>query len=190
MVVLALQGPTRPDPNRSCLQIVQRFLTAFSQPSLGDSAARPGGLVPARFRFLDRLSDLYGYMVVLALPRVQGIHRPRPDPNRSCLQIVQRFLTAFSQPSLGDFQQPGLAAGLRTAKEGWFRPGSGFWIVSLISTATWWSWRSPGSKGFTGRGRTQTAAACRLFRGFSQLSHSQVLGISSSQAWRPDSGPE
>ena len=43
---------------------------------------------------------------------------------------------------------------------------------------------APWSKAFTGR--TQTAAACRFFTGFSQFSHSRVLGISSSQAWRPD----
>ena len=46
---------------------------------------------------------------------------------------------------------------------------------------------APWSKGFTGR--TQTAAACRFFTGFSQLSHSRVLGISSSQAW-PRRGTE
>ena len=103
-------GP-KPQLLAGCSEVSHSFLTA---KSWGFPAARPdgrtqdceGGLVPARFRFLDRLSDLYGYMVVLALPRVQGIHRPRPDPNRSCLQIVQRFLTAFSQPSLGDFQPP------------------------------------------------------------------------------------
>ena len=103
-------GP-KPQLLAGCSEVSHSFLTA---KSWGFPAARPGGrtqdceggLLPARFRFLDRLSDLYGYMVVLALPRVQGIHRPRPDPNRSCLQIVQRFLTAFSQPSLGDFQPP------------------------------------------------------------------------------------
>ena len=31
-------------------------------------------------------------------------------------------------------------------------------------------------------------SSLQVFTGFPQLSHSRVLGISSSQAWRPDSG--
>ena len=92
-----VQGIHRPDPNRSCLQVCHRSLTVSHSRVLGSSSSQAG--VTGR-----TLTAGPGVEETCEKPVREGIHRP--DPNPSCIQVSQRFLTAFSQPSLGDFQQP------------------------------------------------------------------------------------